>query len=229
MTLPVVTDTGARATLGDSRAPGLCLLRAADQLLGPAWRAYEPDTVWAELGRQGVVVPDEARETLLGAWTLLVVDTFFWDAKVYAKTCLVLSGGSANPAAFEEVPVEQLCWGTLEAKKIREAYDQVFQGFDHEPATYAAIVLQRAGFRIAPPALDFADFLLQSRSPEKPDWRPQIAAELHLVGAEGYVDSMPSDDPRTAEVARHRAVDGYLRGREVALRQALARLGGAGA
>ena len=124
------------------------LLRAAKTLLGD-FSAWEPESLWVDLERQGVDLPLVNRDKLMAAVALDLMPTFYWDAIVFEKTALAFNDISMHPDFLEEARPEYLAWAIDEAARIQPGE------FDHEPKVYAATVLYRAGLVLAPPQLSF--------------------------------------------------------------------------
>jgi hypothetical protein len=149
-------DPGAAKRLLQTPATAaVALLPACKQLLGEVL-TWEPETLWVELQRRGIDVPNENRVKIQAALTLRFVPSFYWDGIVYEKTALAFDGEIPNPDALEEATAAQLAWAVKEAAWIRAWLDDPTLDFDHEPCAYTAVVLRREGFVVTPDQLQFA-------------------------------------------------------------------------
>lgn len=148
-------STAAKALLRDDATAAVALLVATHACVGD-FLAWEPESIWRELAHQGVMLPDANRAKLSAAIALRLVPAFYWDATVFEKTALALDGRTPNPDILEEASPARLAWAVEEAAWIlRRAKDAAWE-FGHEPRAYAGVILTRAGFVLAPPALAFA-------------------------------------------------------------------------
>lgn len=132
---------------------------AAKQLLGD-YSAWEPESIWMELGNQGVELPDLNKSKILAALTLKFMPSFYWDGIVLEHTAMAFNDILSNPNILHEATPGQLSWATYEAEMIRTNYGESVPDFQHEPVAYTAVVLHRAGFVVAPEPLEFAQELL---------------------------------------------------------------------
>lgn len=132
----------------------LGVLAAASELLGDVW-LQEPETVWLQ-----VDPPVENRAKLQAAVALFNVPAFYWDGIVFEKTALAFDGLPPNPDALEEADVHQLAWAVEEAARIVAWHGDKAHEFRQEPAAYAAAVLHRDGYVVAPTQLAFAQEIL---------------------------------------------------------------------
>lgn len=154
--------SSAREQLSTEGTSPRALLKALHLTLGPDVVAWEPETVWVSLQRVGIDVPEGNRDAILAALSLLEIPSFFWDAAVFEKTAVAFAGRTINPSIVEEAPAEDLAWGVRTAAAIRQDAGESNQPFEHEPRAYAACVLHRAGYVLAPPELEFAQDILNS-------------------------------------------------------------------
>jgi len=156
--------TSARDLLRSRDTSAVALDRAAEIVLGNHL-AWEPESIWVELARQDVDVPAEARDRLMAALALRLVPAFYWDAIVFANTCTAFSGRPAHVEILEEASPAAMAWAMTEADWIRERRDEQRLAVEHEPTAYVAVVLDRAGYVLAPSQLSFAQDALDRRRP----------------------------------------------------------------
>ena len=146
---------GVKDLLLDETTCASVLMEATRRVVGN-YLAWEPESIWEDLFRRGIDLPVANRDKLMAAITLRLVPSFYWDAVVFEKTALALDDRPINPGALEEATPAQLAWAVVEADVIRKLGQASAHEFQHEPRAYAGVVLQRAGFVLAPAELDFA-------------------------------------------------------------------------
>jgi hypothetical protein len=146
----------AAELLADAATSASGCLRAAELLCGDGFRAWEPETLWLTLDRQGIDMPAVNRDKLLAAITLGIVPAFWWEVNAFENTVLAFNGVVATPAALQEATPAQLAWGVYEAELIFAEDSDEKPEFDREPVIYAATALHRAGYVRAPDLLQFA-------------------------------------------------------------------------
>lgn len=138
----------------DTTALG-CML-ALDKLLGQQWLAWEPQTIWLDLDRQGIAVEDTNKDQILAARSLLTTGRFWYDANVFEKTCITFNNEEPNYDSLEDAPIAYITWTVREANLIYEHYENETLEFDREPECYVAVQLYREGFVLAPEGLQWA-------------------------------------------------------------------------
>lgn len=133
------------------------LVLAVQNLLGTASQLYKPEVLWYELDRDfDLDVPNLNRSKLLAAYALLETHRFFWDAGVFEKTTVAFNDIEPSIDLIQEPDPEHLCWAVAEAQFLLSANDQVPEKFNTEPQSFAATVLFREGFVLAPEPLEFS-------------------------------------------------------------------------
>lgn len=212
----------AKNLLRSRTASAIALLRAADSVLGD-YMAWEPESIWLELERQEVVMPVEARDRLMAAIALRLVPAFYWDAVVFEKTCVAFDGRPIHPAILEEAAPAAMAWAVVEAAWIRERYSEQDLRFEHEPTAYVAVVLDRAGFAVAPSQLAFAEATLGDRvatadivDDVKRRWANVDKSSLEILSLE--------ETRVDVQIARLAAVELHVRTRRAEAEADLARL-----
>lgn len=210
-----VDPGAARRLLTAPMTSALALLVAAQSLLGEEFSAWEPETLWLELERRGLEVPLPDRAKLQAAVALVLVPSFYWDAVVFEKTALAFDHVVPNPGALEEATSAQLAWATTEAGRIVAQHGDRPRDFTHEPAVYAAVVLNREGLLVAPEELAFAQPQLERlnragdvglRERVKAAWRTLDKANLSTHAF--------AETPLDVQLARLAAVELHVRERE---------------
>jgi len=149
----------ANSLLLDETALASALLVALKSALGDCW-GWEPESIWLELSRKGIDVPEGNRAKILAGITLYFTPSFYWDAGVFGKTALAFAGHPANPDMLEEATTAELAWAVREAARIVSWHGDEPHEFHHEPKAYAAVVMHREGLVLAPKELEFAQEIL---------------------------------------------------------------------
>lgn len=213
----------AKELLRSRETSAIALLRAADTVLGSAWLAWEPESVWLELEHDGIVVPVEARDRLMAGVALRLVPAFYWDAVVFEKTCVAFDGRPAHVEILEEATPAQMAWGVVEAAWIRDRYDEQALKLEHEPIAYASVVLDRAGFVLAPSQLsDVQDVLERRRSTSS--LLDETKNRWSNVDKTALVELKLEETPIDVQIARLAAVELHVRTRRASAEAELARL-----
>lgn len=129
--------------------------KTLDEVL-PEFELMEPESIWISLGKMGINLPAVNQAKIHAYIALKIMPSFYWDALVFEKTALAFSNEVPTPDHLEETTPEQLACAVIEANKISTSAHE----FDTEPKRYAAVILHRSGFVLAPDQLDFAqDYL----------------------------------------------------------------------
>jgi hypothetical protein len=218
-----VASSAAKSLLEDAGVPAVALIRAAHEALGD-FLAWEPESIWLELHRQGLDLPEENRARIMAAMTLRLIPAFYWDAIVFEKTALALDGVTPHADILEEASPARLAWATLEAAWIiRDAHEANWE-FQHEPRAYAGVILARAGFVFAPEQLAFAQARLD-RELRDTELRDKVEARWRRVSKEHLEQLTLGETPEDVQIARLAAVETHVRERRAAAEAALARLG----
>jgi len=154
------SNNGALQVLKDPQAntaAGLYL--AARTVYGEDILKWEPETLWLTLDKDGVNLPDEERNKLQAAISLIVHPAFYWDNLVFQRTVQALNGELFDPEALQECTAAHMAWAVYEAGVIRGLdNDQVtIPEFDEDVQQYIAVCLFREGYVFPPEPL--ADFV----------------------------------------------------------------------
>lgn len=211
----------AKDLLRRPTASAVALMRAAEKLLGD-FLHWEPESIWMELHHQGVDVPEEARDRLMAAVALRLVPSFYWDAVVFEKTAVAFDGVS-HPEIIEEANPAALAWAVVEAAWLRDRYDEQPLRFEHEPTAYAAVILERAGFVIAPKQLDFAQDALTRRLPPS-DLAKAVRERWNATDKESLDRMVLHETKIDVQIARLAAVELHVQSRRAAAEAELAQL-----
>lgn len=148
---------GALKVLKDPQtntAAGLYL--AARTVYGEDILKWEPETLWLTLDKDGVNLPDEERNKLQAAISLIVHPAFYWDNLVFQRTVQALNGELFDPETLQECVAAHMAWAVYEAGVIRGLdNDQVvIPEFDEDVQQYIAVCLLREGYVLPPEPLN---------------------------------------------------------------------------
>lgn len=207
------------------RNPGtsaVALCEAVRHLLGD-YLSWEPESIWLELEHHGVDVPTENRARIMAAVTLHLIPAFYWDAVVFEKTAVALHGHLPHPDILEEASPAQLSWAVEEAAWIVRLAKEHAWEFQHEPRAYAGVILDRAGFAIAPEQLAFAQAVLDQRRDDD-GLRDEVATRWAKVRLGNLEQLALGEDRLDVQIARLAAVELHVRDRRRAAEQELSRL-----
>jgi hypothetical protein len=214
--------TPTQELLEGRETSAIALCRAAETVLGDHL-AWEPESVWIELSRQGIDVPIEARDRLMAAMTLRLVPAFYWDAIILANTATAFDGRPAHVEILEEASPGALAWAMVEAEWIRRIYGLQELVPEHEPIAYVAVVLDRAGLVLAPSQLSFAQDALDTRLPQSgllKDVRHRWAG----IDKAGFDRLALEETAVDVQIARLASIEAHVRSRRAAAEAELARL-----
>lgn len=210
--------------LVDESTCAAALMEGTRRLIGN-YLAWEPESIWEDLDRRGIDLPAANRDKLMAAVTLRLVPSFYWDAVVFEKTALALNDRTINPAILEEASPAQLAWAVVEADVIRRLGQEPTQEFYHEPRAYTGVVLQRAGFALAPEELAFAqDALDRERHCGDCELRRQVQEAWRKLPPGGRAGAAYPETRVGVQLANLAGVALHVRQRMDALQRQLASL-----
>jgi hypothetical protein len=217
-----VVTPAAKSLLEDAGTPAIALMRATTVVLGE-FLAWEPESVWLELHRQSIDLPEENRAKLMAAHTLRLMPSFYWDAIVFEKTALAFDGVMPAPEILEEASPARLAWAVVEAAWIIRETREASWEFQHEPRAYAAVVLNRAGYVFAPEQLSFAQAWL-NRERRHDHLLEDVKERWSHVSKDHLEQLTLGENPEDVQIARLAAVELHVRSRRAAAERALTRL-----
>lgn len=211
-----------KAALRDPTTPAVVLMKAAHAALGD-FLAWEPESIWLELERQGVDLPVENRAKLGAAIALRLVPSFYWDAVVFEKTAMAFDDAPPNPDILEEASPARLAWAVVEADMIIHAARDATWEFSHEPRAYTGVVLARAGFVLAPEQLAFAQSAL-NRERHHTHLLEEVKERWAGVDKSRLEDLHLEETPVDVQIARLAGVELHVRTRRTRAEADLAKV-----
>jgi hypothetical protein len=149
----------SRKLLLNPDADAVLVHHAAKNILSDKMLNYEPETIWLELEKFDLDVPEENRAKILMLNAIQATEPLIYDSAVFKNMALIFNDEVPNYEVMEEIRAEQLAW-TVAALELISPKRTFY--FDYEPKVYIASVLHRDGFVLAPIGLEFAQDELDS-------------------------------------------------------------------
>ncbi len=202
----------SKELLHDPGTPAVALMACLPKMLGD-FLAWEPESIWLELERQGVDVPVENRAKIMAAVALRLVPSFYWDGIVFEKTAIAFDGLEPNPDILEEASPARLAWAVVEAAWILQRAKETAYEIGSEPRAYAGVILARAGFVLAPEQLDFAQPALDRERFHKTSLLDEVKERWARVSKGGLEHLVLHETPVDVQIARLAAVELHVRER----------------
>lgn len=210
----------AEVILNQDEAPATALLIAVRHVLGPGALAWEPESLWLELGD----ISYSNRDEISAAIALTMTPSFYWDYRVFGATVQALNH---MPVVADQIPhfdAYTTPWAVYEAELIFALGDDgdTTPHFDDEPAAYVATLLHDAGFVHCPPLLSFAsDLLTKQLTAEGKELATKVKQAWAELPKEGLEDHVFEDTSLGAQLQNLASSHVYLVNRAAALRTAL--------
>jgi hypothetical protein len=176
-----VAQSGALKVLKDPQtntAAGLYL--AARTVYGEDILQWEPETLWLTMDKDGVNLPEEERNKLQAAISLVVHPAFYWDNLVFQRTVQALNGELFDPEALQECAAAHMAWAVYEAGVIRglDNDQTIIPEFEEDVQQYIAMCLFREGYVYPPePLHEFVTDNLENLFP-KNSYAPSLKKEV---------------------------------------------------
>lgn len=194
----------ARKALLDPESPALLLYVAARAFYGPTVASYEPESLWTQLD-----VPLLNRDKLMGALTLQVFPSFYWDIRVFGHTCLAFNNQAAHTELVPKPLPEHLAAAIFEAQLLFQLDTETTPEFDDEVAAYVAACLAHEGLTYTPPLMSFAEEHLERiLSPEG----QKLGAAMKKIAAEEH-PKVDSESALGVQLARYEQIGAYVAAR----------------
>jgi len=210
-----------RDILLDDDATATAVFEVAKRVLGPAFIAWEPDTLWLEFQDEGIDLELENRDKLMAATTLITTAGFYWDGAVFENTCVAFNDIPSAPDALQEASPGEMSWGVFEADFLRRREYQDGAEFDYEPARYAAVSLHRAGFVVTPETLEFAQDELDKLNRGHKDLKAKVQDRWSKVDKSALTSLELAETPADVQIGLLAAVHLYIEQRSRRLKREL--------
>ncbi len=215
-------SSDARQLLSAPTSTALSLLVAVEKTFGSAF-AWEPETLWITCEQADVDLPVVNSAKIQAGIALMYVPSFYWDGVVFEKTALAFSDIVPNPESLQEATPAQLAWAVVEAGLIGERFGLEKFDFETEPKVYAAVVLHRAGFVLAPPELTFAQEQLDRLNRGGEELRTMVAERLAQLGSLDPANHSFDESPAGVQLGYLAAVKLYVADKRQQLEAELSR------
>lgn len=216
---PKISDnlrTTAKELIRDQHTTATGCFNAAEKLYGSQFRAWEPETLWHTLDRQGVDVPLINRDKLLAAVTLTIIPAFWWEMNAFENTTMAFNNVISDHRILQEATPAQLCWSVYEAQLLYGTTTDLDEQpeFDREPEGYTAIVLNRCGYVLAPDLLSFAQPELDKLNRNGGDVsKKEVKSAWSAMKKKKLADKDFGDSPLELQLGRLAATQLYVKDR----------------
>jgi len=205
-----VTHKKAREVLGDKEATATAVFLAVHHLLGNAFIAWEPESIWLELSdTEDIDLSLENRDKLMAAMTLLHGDAFHWDALIFENTVEAFNNIPSAPDAIQEASPGEIAWGAYEAELLAQYAGYVGE-YDYEPARYTALSMYRDGLAVAPELLTFAQEELDKLTDHSDNLKSKTIERWNEIDKTKLESLELEESPEDVQVGRLAAIHLYL-------------------
>lgn len=129
---------------------------------------WEPETLWVTLDKDGLDLPEEARNKLECVLTLHKNPAFYWDNIVFQWTVQALNDELYDASTIQECHPAHMAWAVYEAGVIRalDPDDKSIPEIDEDVQQYMAVCLKRAGYVYPPDSLKVVADNLEKMLPD---------------------------------------------------------------
>lgn len=198
----------AKNILKDEEASALAVFLATQQFLGSGFLAWEPESIWLELKDQGIDLPRENRDKLSAAMTIILRDSFRWDALVFEKIVEAFNSIPSAPDAVQEASPGMIAWAVFEMEPLAQ-HVGFFGKYDYEPVRYTALSMHRNGLVVAPELLSFAQEDLDNLNKTK-DLKASVIEHWGKVDKTSLETLSLKEDPIDIQIGHLAAVHLYV-------------------
>lgn len=213
----------AREIVQDDDACATPVFRAAQMLLGQQILAWEPESIWLELGTHGLDISELNRDKVMACSTMLQVPAFYWDANMFEDVSLAFNNFPVIPQVLQEASPAQLSWAVYEMEMLMQSV-QRDPDFDYEPKKYAAVSMHREGLILAPELLVFAQEELDKLTRGNQDIKEDVEVRWKEINKTKLDELALEENPKDVQLGKLAATHMYVAERAVRYGQDLARL-----
>jgi len=138
---------------------------------------WEPETLWKTLEKDGLDLPEEARNKLQCVLALHKNPAFYWDNIVFQWSVQALNDELYDSDTIQECHPAHMAWAVYEAGVIRalDPDDKSIPELDEDVQQYIAVCLKRAGYVYTPDSLkSVADNLEKMLPSEQKEFIDQV-------------------------------------------------------
>lgn len=202
----------AKRLIADPDATAPALYAACNCLLGPTWRAWEPETIWHELDRHGGAEVNHAKVTAVAA--VAQTGAPWWSWQGFAACADSFSGTPIDPSGLVPPEPTELAAAVPELQLLyamAAGSEDGMPEWSDEVEAYIAAALAYHGFCVAPSELAFVQSRLEKLL--SPEGCATAAEAKKETAAEG---ESKDSTPTAVSVARERLahVAEYVRERQ---------------
>lgn len=118
---------------------------------------WEPETIEADLRARGCAPSKGCMDRMLAAAAVRASNSFHTSLESFMDICHALNFKRVAAGRMSEVDLDDVCWGSLEARVIEGTDNFDEQGFADEIRLFAGFLLDKAGFDRKPAMLAYAE------------------------------------------------------------------------
>lgn len=192
------------------------LLMALRNLYGIDCLYWEPETLWLTVEKDGIELPEEARNKIQAAITLIHNPSFFWDNIAFQWTTQALNNQVFDPEALQECHPAHMAWAVYEATLIRglDPDDPEAAELDEDVQQYIAVCLKRAGFVYPPDQLrPVSDNLAGLLPADQATFIEQIKKTWEHLDKKSLPEKEFQETPLDVQLSLLASVYEYIKGR----------------
>ena len=169
-----------------------CLLLMAVDSWGLDCMQWEPETFTTAVRDEfGVALHGLNFDKLQAAVSLVNSNLYHRSPGAFCAINKALSFKPVNPNEFNVCSLDDVLWGTTEAKLLEGPEDYVEQGFTHDISRYVGQLLQAEGVTNPPSNLSFAEYDDSiASSTEMSEFADPTAWKMTMQRQEGEIEDM---------------------------------------
>jgi len=215
----------AKAVLKNEDSTAISILLALQRVLGNnSFLAWEPESIWLELADNDIEnFSRQNRDKILAIATLLMGDSFYWDALLFENTVLSFNNISIAPDAIQEASPGEISWGVFEAE-ILSQYAGYNGTYDYEPTRYTAASMHRDGLVLAPELLVFAQEELDKFNSDQKELQEIVSERWGAIDKDNLENLELSETPADVQIGRLASISIYVSNRANQLLKELSEL-----
>lgn len=169
-----------------------CLLLMAVDSWGMECIQWEPETITTAVKDQfGVNIHAMNYDKLQAAISLVGSNLYHRSIGAFCAINKALSFKSVNPNEFNVCALDDVLWGTTEAKLLEGPVEYVAQDFTHDISRYVGQLLQAEGVTTPPSNLSFAEYDQHvADSTEMAEFTDPVAWKMTMQREENEIEEM---------------------------------------
>jgi hypothetical protein len=185
-------------------------------LYGSEVSDWEPETLWVTLSKDGIDLPEEARNKLQCVLALHKNPAFYWDNIVFQWTVQALNDELYDSDTIQECHPAHMSWAVYESGVIRmlDPDEKSIPELDEDVQQYVALCLKRAGYAYPPDNLRvIADNLEAMLPAEKKEFITQVKQSWSHVDKRVLRERVFPEDTLGVQLAQLAACYEYVKER----------------